>query len=147
MTGELGDIMPIDYAFFTDPPLAFIRYHGHIVVDELINAANKFALEEENVPGLPHFFDFSRVTSYKLDYTKFLGFMARLSEIYPPDAEEQMFVFYAPSGKPTEMAELARRPWEGSGTILIRVAQCQQQAFDILGGDRPDVRKYMEALA
>ncbi|WP_281954849.1 hypothetical protein [Pseudophaeobacter arcticus] len=137
--------MPIDYKFFNDPALVFIRYYGHITADELIEASQRFALEPDFVPGQPHFFDMSQITSYDIDFPKFLAFMANLAEIYPSGECEQLFVFYAPEGKPAEMADMARKPWEGSSSIFIRVAHTRDQAFDILGGERSDVLAHIEA--
>jgi len=114
--------------------------------DQLIDAAKRFATEPDLKNGVPHFFDFSKVTGYNIDFTKFLAFMANLSDIYPEGHGEQLFVFYAPPGKPAEMAEMARRPWEGSKSILIRVAQTQEQAFDILGGERSDILAYINTF-
>lgn len=139
--------MPVEYKFFTDPALTFLRYHGHIHVDELIIAAKRYAKEPQAGKPQPHLFDLSRVTSYDFDFTKLATFMAQLADIYPTSGGEQLFVFFAPPGKPAEMAEFARRPWEGSSTILIRVVQTSEQAFDILGGTRSDVINHMKTLA
>ena len=92
-------------------------------------------------------YDFSKISSYEVDYPLFNKFMAKLADIYPPEVGQQLNVFYAPPGPPAEMAEMARVPWEGSSKILIRTAETQEQAFDILGWSRPDVVAHMETLA
>lgn len=138
--------MAIEYKFLDNPALVFIQYHGHITADDLLASATRFADEPALQPNVSHFFDFSRVTSYDIDFTKFLSFMAKLADIYPQGKGEQLFVFYAPEGKPAEMAEMARRPWEGSKSTFIRVAHTLDGAFDILGGPRDDVLAQINAL-
>ncbi|MDO6733065.1 hypothetical protein Q4555_00185 [Octadecabacter sp. 1_MG-2023] len=139
--------MPIDYQFLSNPSLAFIYYQGHITADDLICAATRFAKEPTLEPGLPHFFDFSRVASYDIDYPKYFAFMAQLADIYPQEDGEQLFVFYAPEGPPAEMAEMARKPWEGSKTAIIRAAFTLNEALDILGGPRADLVSLIDRLA
>lgn len=138
--------MPIEYAFFDDPALICIRYCGHIIADDLIEAATQFGAEMTEFSSHPHFFDFSRVTGYTIDHPKFMSFMALLADIYPADGNEQLFVFYAPPGAPAEMAELARRPWEGNSRILIRVTEERSHAADILGGAQQELRNHLESF-
>ncbi len=138
--------MPVEYAFFTNPQLNYIRYHGHVTLDEITNALQQFSREPALEHGQPHFFDFSQITSYEINYPKFLKFMAKLVDIYPSSGGEQLNVFHAPSGPPAEMAEMARKPWDGSETILIRITHTREQAFDILGGVRHDLLAHIKAL-
>jgi len=138
--------MPVEYAFFDDPALICIRYDGHIFADDLIDAATRFSREMAEYSCHPHFFDFSKVTGYTIDHTKFMSFMALLADIYPTRRDEQLFVFYAPPGAPAEMAEMARRPWEGNCQILIRIAETRAHALDILGGSRHQLRDHLAAF-
>lgn len=140
-------IMPVDFEIFTDPTLVYIRYHGHVQTAEIMDALTRFAATNAHLAGQTHFFDFSKISSYDVDYPLFFKFMAKLADVYPSEAGQQFNVFYAPPGPPSEMAEMARNPWEGSDKILIRTAQTQEQAFDILGWTRPDVLAHMAALA
>ncbi|WP_049834560.1 hypothetical protein [Octadecabacter temperatus] len=139
--------MPVEFEIFTDPTLVYIRYHGHVKTAEIMEALTQFAPRGAALAGQTHFFDFSKITSYEVDYPLFFKFMAKLLDIYPPEVGQQLNVFYAPPGPPEEMAEMARNPWEGSSKILIRTAQTQEQAFDILGWPRPDVVAHMAALS
>ncbi|MCF2903755.1 hypothetical protein L0666_02045 [Octadecabacter sp. CECT 8868] len=96
---------------------------------------------------MTHFFDFSRVSSYDIDYPKYLAFMAQLADIYPQNIGEQLFVFYAPEGPAAEMAEMARRPWEWSKTTIIRTAFTLDNALHILGGRREDLIELVDSLS
>ncbi|WP_093994906.1 hypothetical protein [Octadecabacter ascidiaceicola] len=140
-------ILPVDYEIFADPTLVYIRYYGHVKTAEIMDALTRFASSYAHLAGQTHFFDFSKITSYEVDYPLFFKFMAKLTDIYPAEVGQQLNVFFAPPGPPAEMAEMARNPWEGSDKILIRTAQTQEQAFEILGWPRPDVVAHMEAHA
>ncbi len=136
--------MPVAYAFFDAPALICIRYEGHINADELIEAGTQFGREMTEYVNYPHFFDFSKVTGYTIDHTKLMSFMALLADIYTAGRAEQLFVFYAPPGPSAELAQMARRPWEGNSKIIIRVAETRSHACDILGCSQKDLREHLD---
>jgi hypothetical protein len=138
--------MPVEYTIFKSPQLYYIRYHGHVVIDEIMAALQQFSREPVFAHGQPHFFDLSQVTSHKVDYPMFFKLMAQLADVYPQSKGEQLMVFHAPQGPPAELTANLRKPWEGSETILIRVTDTREQAFDILGGARADLVAHINAL-
>jgi hypothetical protein len=140
------DIMPVEFEIFTDPTLVYIRYYGHVKTEEIMDALTQFAAEGAHLAGQTHFFDFSMITSNEFDYPLFFKLLAKLADVYPAEVNQQLNVFYAPPGPPAEMAEIVRNSWGGSNKILIRTAQTQEQAFDILGWSRPDVVAHMASL-
>lgn len=72
--------------------------------------------------------------------------MAILVDVHPSSEGGLMNVFHAPSGSHTEMAEMVRKLWEGSGTILVRVCNTREQAFAILGGMRNDLLAHIKTF-
>jgi hypothetical protein len=139
--------MPVEYTIFTSPQLNYIRYHGHVVLDEIMTALQQFAREPAFANGQPHYFDLSQVTSYEIDYHKFFRVMAKIVDVYPRSAGEHMMAFHAPPGPPAELAAIVRKPWIVSDTILIRVCDTKEQVFDILGGARDDLLAHIKAFA
>lgn len=67
--------------------------------------------------------------------------------MFTPSAGGQINAFHAPSGPPAEMAEMVRKPWERSDTILVRACNTLEQAFDILGGVRDDLLAHLKTFA
>jgi hypothetical protein len=139
--------MPVDYTIFTSPQFNYIRYHGHVMLDEIMTALQHFAREPLFAHGQPHYFDLSQVTSYEIDYPLFFRLMAKLVDVCPRSAGEQLMVFHAPPGPPAELAAIVLKPWQGSNTILIRVCGTKEQVFDILGGVRDDLLAHIKAFA
>lgn len=131
--------MSITYKIFEDPVVVFIRYVGHVTLHDVTTALEQFAKEGAAYQGQPHFFDFSQVTSYKIDYIEFFTFMGRLADVYPFSAGEHLFVFFAPDGPPADLSEILRKPYANSSTILLRTARTRDQALDILGDKRAEV--------
>ena len=125
--------MPVDYDVLDDPPLVLIRYHGHVEMAEITRSLSQFAAEGRQHDHQTHLFDISGVTSYTLDYPEYFRLLGKLADVYPVGAPERLFVFLAPSGPPAEMVAALRRPYDGSGPIVIRVADTVDAALDILG--------------
>ncbi|MCF2872770.1 hypothetical protein L0664_17010 [Octadecabacter sp. G9-8] len=131
--------MPVTYKIFHDPILVFIRYFGHVTLPDIAQALKQFSKEGANYQGQPHFFDFSRVTSYDVDYNEFFKLIGHLADAYPQSTGEHLFVFFAPDGPPADLSAILRVPYAQSPTLLVRIARTPEQAFDILGNERPEV--------
>ena len=139
--------MPVDYTIFKDPTLVYIRYFDHVEPNDIICALRLFTTEAREYAQQPHFFDLSSVKSYAIDYNQFFKLLGQLADVYPQSSGEHLCVFFAPDGPPAELADILRKPFEGSDTMLIRLARTRQQAFDILGSPRKDLIKHMETQA
>ncbi|WP_281981944.1 hypothetical protein [Thalassorhabdomicrobium marinisediminis] len=131
--------MPIAYKILKGSTLCYIRFWGHITLQENIDVAQRCTSEPDFRHGMPHLFDFRDVTGYERDLVKMFAMQARIAELYPEDRGEQLVIFCAPPGIAAEMVELARKSWESSTAILIRSAQSWDQACDIAGVAQSDL--------
>lgn len=138
--------MPVTFKILQDPLLVYIRYSGHLVTSDIRDAVTQFAQGGAAYHGQPHLFDLSRVTSSDINYPEFFAFMGQLADVYPMSKGENLFVFYAPDGPPAALSQILRKPFEQTPTMLVRAASTREQAFDILGNEREDLREQLDEV-
>jgi len=90
-----------------------------------------------------HVVDLRALTGYEQDFARFFALQARFAELLPPDGGEMLVVFVAPTRMSQDMAELARRTWQGLSVVAMRVLEDLDQALELLGATQAE----LDALA
>ncbi|EKD60758.1 MAG: hypothetical protein ACD_54C00567G0001 [uncultured bacterium] len=84
-------------------------------------------------PAMRQLCDLSRVTGVERDYLALLRMQAKIVEsLYTPESE-LVVLFYAPQRAGREMAQMARKSWEGLNSVLVLILDREAQALAVLG--------------
>ena len=77
--------------------------------------------------------DVSRVTGVEKNYFGLLQMQAQIVDSIAPKGSERLVIFYAPGKAGQEMAQLARKSWEGLNSVIILVQDDEAAALALLG--------------
>lgn len=125
--------MPVAFEILPSLNLVHVRYDGFADLASTAKAAEACSQHPDFQPDLPHYFDLSGATGFEHDFVGFFAMQAKLAEMYTPFGSELFVVFNAPDGPAREMAELARKSWDGVPQIVLRIVQTEAEALALLG--------------
>ena len=130
--------MLVSFQILSDISLVHVKYRGFADFASTLAAAQACTEDPAFTPELPHFFDLGDVTGFEQDFAGFFAMQAQLAAVYPPKETDHLGVFYAPVGPAREMAELARKSWDGVPHMVLRILDDNDQAIAVLGLSRDD---------
>ncbi|MFN3642385.1 MAG: hypothetical protein ACK4TB_05595 [Gemmobacter sp.] len=113
--------------------LVVVRYAGLATVADTLAAAAEAMRDPAYALAPRHLVDVTRITGYERDFPAFFAMQARLADHVPAGRGELIVAYAAPTRAGQEMAQMARKSWEGSGPVIIRVAPDIAGALDMLG--------------
>lgn len=141
--------MPAEYKIFQNPDLVFIRFFGHVDIDEITDALSEFGQDSRFRFGMPHYFDLSQLVSFERNMPKIMAWMAMVAGVYPADGSEQLMVFHAPPGPAFDLMVQIRKSWDGGPKhpVVMRVLQGQDDALQVLGITHPSLSSLLNRPA
>lgn len=125
--------MPVTFQLVPRRNLLVARYSGLAGVEETVVAAEAASRLPGFHPGMRHLVDLAGITDYERDFVAFFRMQARLGETYARVPAELVISYYAPTRIAHEMAQLARRSWEGLDLAVIRIFDTEEAALGFLG--------------
>ncbi|QQA44493.1 hypothetical protein [Pelagovum pacificum] len=125
--------MAISFQILADRGLVYVRYGDHVNFGETLEAFGRYAAHPDFAPGQRQLVDLSRVTSFENNYPELLKLQARKLDDFAQQGIQTLLVYYAPTDISFDMARLVRRSWDGLEGVVIRVAQTEEQALEMIG--------------
>jgi len=125
--------MPANYTILPDKGLAYVRFSGHVSMDEVAVCLDGFAKDPNNLVALKHIVDFSAVTSYDDDFVRIIEMQAEMASVFTGDLSQWMFAYYAPNPIGREMANYGLRAWSAVPEVVIRLTDSESHTLDVLG--------------
>lgn len=126
--------MPASYRIHADLGLVYVRYAGHVSVQDTRDVFDRFLQDPQNRPGARQLIDLSEVTGFERDLVGLMALQARKAEAFvPPGAPQTLLVYLALSRRGLEMARLIERSWRGLGQVVVSVQTEVGAALDVLG--------------
>lgn len=113
--------------------LLVATYSGVAGLAETVAAAEAAARHPDFHPAMRHLVDVSAITDYERDFPGFFAMQARVMDSFAPEPHGLVIAFFAPSRVGQQMAELARRSWDGLDHAIIRIFDHEEAALDFLG--------------
>jgi hypothetical protein len=125
--------MPVSFRILPQHALVLVTYSGVAGLQETIERTAECARHPDFDLRFRHLVDVSRITGYERDFPGFFAMQAKVMESYPPQGQDQMFIFLAPTRQGQEMAQMVRRSWDGLDWAIVRVVEDETQAITLLG--------------
>ncbi len=135
--------MTVNFKILSKINLVHIKYVGFADFASTLSAARACTNDPRFSPSLPHFFDLGDVTGFEQDFAGFFAMQAELANTYPPEENDHLGVYFAPDGPAREMAELARKSWDGVPHMVLRILDDYDLALGVLGLSRADLEMHL----
>jgi len=104
-----------------------------VTFSESIAAVAAVAHHPDHHDTMRQLCDLSGVESVEQDFFALMQTQARMAEHLVPRQGEKIVVFYAPHATARQMANMARKSWDGLDQVLVRVVAREDQALALLG--------------
>ncbi|MDO8327047.1 MAG: hypothetical protein Q7T28_08930 [Cypionkella sp.] len=125
--------MPVTFKILPRRNLALFTYSGMVGLQESMEVVAAATNHPDYRPTMRQLCDLSRVTGVERDYLALLRMQAKIVEsLYTPESE-LVVLFYAPQRAGREMAQMARKSWEGLNSVLVLILDREAQALAVLG--------------
>lgn len=105
----------------------------HVTVAESLGSLEAYFSDPDARPGHRHLIDCSAITSYEQNPTGMMKLQARVADDVTPDQPQTLLVIHAPPGLPQEFASAIARSWSHIPHVVVRIANTEQAAIDMLG--------------
>ena len=125
--------MPVTTHILPSCGLIYVRFAGHAATEETISAFKACARHPDYRPGFRHLVDFSRVTSFVVDYPGLMRIQAVAAGAFRVPQTRPTVFFLAPTPAGQRVAQLVVRSWEGVTSITAVVLANTEQLGDVLG--------------
>ena len=89
--------MPVGFRILPQHALVLVTYSGVAGLQETIERTAECARHPDFDLRFRHLVDVSGITGYERDFPGFFAMQAKVMESYPPQGQDQIFVFLAPT--------------------------------------------------
>lgn len=131
--------MSVFYHVLPQSNVAVFSYSGHVTFAEALSAVAAVARHPDHHDTMRQLCDLSEVTSVERDFPALMRMQARMAENLLPPHGERLVVFYAPHPAAQQLAQMARKSWDGLDQVLVRVVAREDQALALLGLKAPAI--------
>ncbi len=125
--------MPVQFKILPQYNLVVFTYSGHVTFQETSDVVAAAAADPDHRHGMRQLCDVSGVTEVERDFPALMKMQARLAESMIAKGPELLVLFYAPNLVGREMAEMARRSWDGLESVIVMVQDQEDLALTLLG--------------
>lgn len=125
--------MAVSFRIFPKHRFALFVYSGFVTLQESMDVVAACAVHPDHRPMMRQFCDLSQVTGVERDFAKLLKAQAKFAEALHHAGGEQLVLFYAPTAAGQEMAQMARRSWEGLNSVIVLIQHHETEAMELLG--------------
>ena len=125
--------MPFEFTILPKRNLALFTYSGQVSFQESANVVAAAAAHPDHRPSMRQICDVLRVTGVEKNYFGLLKMQAQIVDSLAPKGAERLVIFYAPSKGGQEMAQLARKSWEGLNSVIILVQEDEAATLALIG--------------
>lgn len=125
--------MSVQYQVLPRLNLAIFVYSGHVTLAEALAAVAAVARHPDHHDTMRQLCDLSGVTGVERNFPALMQTQARMAEDLLPKRGERIVVFYAPHRAAQQLANMARKSWDGLDQVLVRVVEREDQALALLG--------------
>lgn len=92
------------------------------------------------------FCDLSAVTGVERNFPELLKMQAKIVEEMGPAGPELLVMFYAPTRAGQELAQMARKSWEGLDSVIVLIQETEADALAVLGLPETSIADLMASV-
>jgi hypothetical protein len=104
-----------------------------VTLDEALGAVAAASQHPDNRPRLRHLCDLTAVTGVERDFPQLFAMQAKFLEHLDLSQGEMIVAFLAPTPAGQEMAQMAKRSWEGLNAVIVLVHDNEAETLALLG--------------
>ena len=125
--------MAIQFQILPDLHLIYVRYSGVVTAVETLAAMQDCARHPQFNPAFRNLVDFSRATSFVVDYPEIMRVQAVAAGLLVPKDRPPHLVYFAPTAESQRVAQLVLRSWEGVTPMVGVILAEREQVLAVLG--------------
>ena len=125
--------MPVTFRILPRRNLVLFTYAGMVGLQESLEAIASCTRDPEYRADMRQLCDLSAVIGVERDFPALLKMQAKMVECLQPAENDLVVLFYAPGQAGQEMAQMARKSWEGLNSVLVLTQDNEAQALAMLG--------------
>jgi hypothetical protein len=125
--------MPVHFKILPQRNLVVFTYFGQVAFQEVSDVVAAAARHPDHRMGMRQLCDVSRVTGVERDFPALMKMQARIAEDLHPEGREMLVLFYAPTPVGKDIAQMARRSWEGLNSVIVLVQEQESEALALFG--------------
>lgn len=125
--------MPVSFQIYPSRGVVLARFSGHILLEDCLASAKAYSEHPDANPAQNQLIDLSGITSYEADFVKMMSTMAQLPDHLLRPGAEPMIVYISPTRLSQEITTTVLRSMSGVAGVVVRVAEDEAQALEILG--------------
>lgn len=125
--------------------LAVFVYSGHVTFAEALAAVTAVTRHPDHHDTMRQLCDLSGVSGVERGFTALMQTQARMAESLLPASGERIVVFYAPTAAAQQLAQMARKSWDGLDEVLVRVVEREDHALTLLGLKQTEISELFDA--
>lgn len=138
--------MPAAYSLLSDLGIAYVKFNGHVLMDEVLACLHEFSQEPDIQSIARHLIDFSGVTSFDKDVVKIVETQAKVLGTFGDKIDQWIFVYYAPTKVSRELAGYGIRAWNEVPKVVVRMTDTENAAMDIFGLRQRTLAELLEGV-
>ncbi len=139
--------MPASFRILNRHGIVYVRYSGHISLDNTLEVFGKYMQHPDRAAGQKHLVDFSDITGWDAEYVEMMAMQAKKAEAFLGHAAQTLIVYYAPTELGQSIAQLAVNSWEPFPAVVPTFQDTEEAALSILGVDHKDFAELLDQLA
>ena len=124
--------MPVTFKILPRRALVVFTYSGMVGLQESLDAIAACVGNPNYRSSMRQLCDLSAVTGVERDFPALLKMQAKMVESLQPAESDLVVLFYAPSRAGQEMAQMARKSWEGLNSVLVLTQDNEAKALALL---------------
>ena len=125
--------MPVTFQIYPSRSVVLARFTGHILLEDCLSSAKAYSEHPDANPMQNQLIDLSGITSYEADFVKMMSTMAQLPDHLLRQGAEPMIVYISSTKVSQEITTKVLRSMSGVAGVVVRVAEDEAQALEILG--------------
>ena len=125
--------MPVTFKILPRRALVLFTYSGMVGLQESLDAIAACVRDPDYRSSMRQLCDMSAVTGVERDFPALLKMQAKIVESLQPAENDLVVLFYAPGRAGREMAQMARKSWEGLNSVLVLILDRESQALAVFG--------------
>ncbi len=125
--------MPASFQILPQRNLVLFTYSGFVTLAESLAVVSDCGRHPDYQPWMRQLCDLSLVTGVERNFPELLKMQAQFVETLLPAGRDLLVAFYAPTRAGQELAQMARKSWDGLHALVVLIHADEAEALALLG--------------
>ncbi|MEM8730403.1 MAG: hypothetical protein AAGF79_10845 [Pseudomonadota bacterium] len=125
--------MPVSFRIFPNRGLAFLRFDGHLDLEDMLAMLKAYKRHPDRRPGQKQLIDLGQATGFDRDYAKIFAIRARQIDLFASGTVETLMVHYAPTRIARDISLTVFGPQAPIKGVIPLLQDTEAYALSLLG--------------